>query len=578
MAGRAQPVGRERVAELAQLGLRRPVAGSAPRRPRRRTPRGRSARPRRTRRRAGRAHVQRARRGSRARQRVPEAGRVGAARDEAGDLAAGLDQAVLAGCAPRCARASTSVLPGRTRATRPRPRAARSARLQARRRVSPNGGRRLDHGEPLRSGGRALARRAAGSGPAAPCATRATRSSGRSSSDPVAAQRTAERLRPCSHRRPGTRPRAPDRARPHVVAVAPERRPRTAEADLVELGDDELRSVAASASSAVSRVRAELGVRARDRPGRPPRRARAPGYAPSSVSPTSTAGSPLSKLLHAGLALGVAREDELASQQDSSGSRARAPSRSSRRARSPARSRRGRRGRRVGTRSSSSRTRSRSPRSPLPTPRATGSAHTCWSWTASGVHADASALKRMTPSSHPDPRPALLDLRARAPAKAVRVAHQRIDPELGLVCRRAGRDEQVEIRRARGAKPALSRLGDGRDGVDRLAGPVLSRPRQPARDRVPQLGHGALLADQHPRPGTQPSRRAKTPQPEPEGTTFAPAWQSADKPSLFGDAPRTGRGRGARRPRGRRARPGPPRRTRGSAPAAARRSAPRPGL
>ena len=66
MAGRAQPVGRERVADLAQLVLGRAARRRA-RRPRRRAPRGRSARPRPTPRRAGRGSRAAPRRGSRAR-------------------------------------------------------------------------------------------------------------------------------------------------------------------------------------------------------------------------------------------------------------------------------------------------------------------------------------------------------------------------------------------------------------------------------------------------------------------------------------------------------------------------------
>jgi hypothetical protein len=69
------------------------------------------------------------------------------------------------------------------------------------------------------------------------------------------------------------------------------------------------------------------------------------------------------------------------------------------------------------------------------------------------------------------------------------------------VCPRTGRDEQVEIPEPGGSKAALSGAGRRRDGVDGLAGPVLSRARQPAGDRVPELGDSLLLADQHPGPG-----------------------------------------------------------------------------
>ena len=94
MAGRSEPVARDRVAQLAQLRLGQARARPA-RRPPRRARSRRSARPPRNRRRAGlwftcSAEYRVAERA----QRVPEAGRVGAARDEAADLAAGLDQPV----------------------------------------------------------------------------------------------------------------------------------------------------------------------------------------------------------------------------------------------------------------------------------------------------------------------------------------------------------------------------------------------------------------------------------------------------------------------------------------------------
>ena len=52
-----------------------------------------------------------------------------------------------------------------------------------------------------------------------------------------------------------------------------------------------------------------------------------------------------------------------------------------------------------------------------------------------GVHADASALKRITPSSSQPARALLLDLAPRAPAEAVRVPRQRVEPELLLGAR-----------------------------------------------------------------------------------------------------------------------------------------------
>ena len=81
---------------------------------------------------------------------------------------------------------------------------------------------------------------------------------------------------------------------------------------------------------------------------------------------------------------------------------------------------------------------------------------------------------------------------------------------------------------------------------------------------------GPLLADDHPGPPPLAAARANAAQPAPEGTMFAPTWQSAVRPAVVRRGRRTGPGRVAPRPRGRRARRAPRRRSRGSRPGAAR--------
>ena len=116
----------------------------------------------------------------------------------------------------------------------------------------------------------------------------------------------------------------------------------------------------------------------------------------------------------------------------------------------------------IGVRSSSSRQRSRIPRAPYPRPRSGGSTHTCCTWTAAGVQAEASALNSDRAVLDPEPGAALGDLRARPPAKRFQVARERIDPELALVRGRADGDEPLEIVEGGGPQPALPGPGGSR--------------------------------------------------------------------------------------------------------------------
>src|SRR5262249_7016451 len=97
----------------------------------------------------------------------------------------------------------------------------------------------------------------------------------------------------------------------------------------------------------------------------------------------------------------------------------------------------------------------------------------------------------------PDPRPALLDLRARPPAEPLRVAPQRVDPELLVVRARARGHEHVQVVERRRAEPRPRRGGRLVELVDRLVRTGLARARHLPPRALPQLGDGALLADDH---------------------------------------------------------------------------------
>ena len=198
-----------------------------------------------------------------------------------------------------------------------------------------------------------------------------------------------------------------------------------------------------------------------------------------------------------------------------------------------------------------------------PRPRAAGSTQTCCSWTACGVQADASALKRIVPFSSPEPRPAFADLGARPPAKAVGIRSSGSTP-ISSSCAAA----HAGTSRSRSAgvasrSPVSSALGRLVDHVDRLTGPVDPRRRRslPARSQSsPTACSSPMIIRARP----DSASRAKAAQPDPDGTTFAPTWQSAVRPASP-PWPRTGPGRGAPRPPGTRAPRAPRRRSRGPA-------------
>ncbi len=108
-------------------------------------------------------------------------------------------------------------------------------------------------------------------------------------------------------------------------------------------------------------------------------------------------------------------------------------------------------------------------------------------------------LEEDDPVLLPEPGALLLDLAARTPAKAVRVAAERIEPELLLVRGRTCRHEELEIVERRRAKPRLARSWRGTRDEDRLARAIPAGCRETLAGGLPELRHCGRLADQHPR-------------------------------------------------------------------------------
>ncbi len=143
---------------------------------------------------------------------------------------------------------------------------------------------------------------------------------------------------------------------------------------------------------------------------------------PSSVNGQATPGSPLTS------ALALSSDSPWRAARSlltgaRSGSRGRAPSRRCRRAGSRRRCRPGRRGRRSAPARAAAGSGRAGPRPAFPARRASGSVQTCCSCTACGVHADASALKRITPSSsqsHERPSSICARVRQRKPSASRR--------------------------------------------------------------------------------------------------------------------------------------------------------------
>ena len=215
----------------------------------------------------------------------------------------------------------------------------------------------------------------------------------------------------------------------------------------------------------------------------------------------------------------------LGSEREGCGTRAPCACRSTRRARSPARSRGGRRadGRRRLEQQPAEVAQARARRSPRP--------RTC------RVDPDLLELHRRrrpggglrleqdTPSSSQShERPSSICAACASGSRRGRA--QRVDPEL-LVRRGAGGHEQVEVVRRRRAQARLARLAAARR-ARRPAGPGRSSRGSGQRRRAASQSSptARCLADDHPRRRCA-AASAKTAQPLPEGTMFAPTWQSA---------------------------------------------------
>src|SRR3954468_18627602 len=119
-------------------------------------------------------------------------------------------------------------------------------------------------------------------------------------------------------------------------------------------------------------------------------------------------------------------------------------------------------------------------------------------------------LEQDPPLVDPEPRAAVLDLHPRPPAEALRVARERVDPELFAVGLCAGGDEQLEVFLGGGAQSRLAGLGRLLEHVDRLAGPVLARRSQPVPRLGPEVADRVLLADHEPGPSRAVDARKDT--------------------------------------------------------------------
>ena len=175
----------------------------------------------------------------------------------------------------------------------------------------------------------------------------------------------------------------------------------------------------------------------------------------------------------------------------------------------------------AGTSASSNRMRSRRARSAYPRRRTGGSTQTCWSCTALGVHADASALKRITPPS------------------------SQIHERPSSICTRVRQRNPFGSRR-RGSTPSSSKCAFAHAGTrtsrsPRVAGrspvspasggAVETKTGCPSRSSrgLPSLrrasSHSALTAPCSPISMRGPARAAisaKAPHPWPDGTTLVP--------------------------------------------------------
>jgi hypothetical protein len=175
----------------------------------------------------------------------------------------------------------------------------------------------------------------------------------------------------------------------------------------------------------------------------------------------------------------------------------------------------------VGTLSSSRRQSSDSPLVPFPRRRAEGSTHTCWSWTAEGVHADASALKRITPSStqsHDLPCSICVRVRQRKPSGSRLIGSS--PSSCSWAAAQAGRSSSRSSGVA--GRSRLSTDGGG-SRMTNTGCPGRSSRARGRRERVAsQSSETARASPISIRGADRATGLANAPQPRPEGTAFTP--------------------------------------------------------
>src|SRR4051794_1071705 len=180
----------------------------------------------------------------------------------------------------------------------------------------------------------------------------------------------------------------------------------------------------------------------------------------------------------------------------------------------------------TGVCASRARQRSRIPRKPFRRPRASGSTHTCCTCTASGVHADASALKRTTSSSSQShDRPSSICARVRHLNPSASAASGSRPSSARCAAAHAGTSRSRSASVA-GRSP-VSPFGGG-SSMTYTGCP--GRSSRGAGNRDADAAQSSPTARSSPitiRERLRAAASAKRSQASPDGTMFAPTWQSA---------------------------------------------------
>jgi len=167
------------------------------------------------------------------------------------------------------------------------------------------------------------------------------------------------------------------------------------------------------------------------------------------------------------------------------------------------------------------RQRSRSPRAPYPLRRTNGSTQTCWSWTAEGVQADASALNRITSSSiqsQDRPSSIWLRVRQRKPSVSRRIGSTPSSSSCAAAQAGSRISKSSNVARRSPVPP-----GSGSSVITKTGWPGRSSRGRGSLDRA--AAHSSPTARDSPmsiRGAARATSRAKPPHPRPDGTAFAP--------------------------------------------------------